>query len=351
MAKKKSEDNHQLILSELKKGIYRPVYLLMGEETYYTDVISNFIKDNAIDESLRDFNQTILYVKDYKVADFVAEAKRFPMMGDKQVVIVKEAQVALNESNENDIESLKKYLEKPLLSTILVICYMNGTINRKKKINAEIVNAVSQCGGIVSITQKLYDYEVSSWLQRYLTENGLQTDQNTLQILAENIGGNMNRLANEIEKLKLALPQGEKIIKPQLVEDVIGISNEYNNTILCDSILKRNIIRASKIVAQYSKDIKNNPIFPLISILLKAFYNVLIIHYSENKQESVIAERIGVSSTYIAKNYIIASTIYSAKKCMKNIAILRDIDCKAKGINSVASMEDLYKELIFRIMH
>ncbi len=329
---------HEVMRSLLAKD-YKPVYLLMGEEAYYIDLLSDYVQNKVLDEMEREFNLTVLYGKETDMTTVINAAKRFPMMSEYQVVIVKEAQ------HIKDFDKLSFYLQNPLKSTILVLCHKYGTVDKRKKIVSEIARA-----GIVFTSPALRDYQVTPWIKDYLRNKNLSIDEKATAMLTEYLGTDLSRIAGELDKLIITKPTEATAITAELIERNIGISKEYNNFELMNALMKRDILKANRIAAYFEKNPKAMPFVVTVAGLFGMYSNLLLYHYTADKSEGNIARRLGVNP-YFVRDYRTAATHCFAKKCMSNIALLREFDAKQKGIGSRAPEGELMKELIFKLMH
>ncbi|HIX27918.1 MAG TPA: DNA polymerase III subunit delta [Candidatus Barnesiella excrementigallinarum] len=339
---KKDTNQHIAILQDIRNKQFKPVYLLMGEESYYIDLICNAIIEYALQDWERDFNQTILYGAD--VDDFaivVNAAKRFPMMAERQLIVVKEAQ------NIKGVDNLLYYLQKPLMSTILVICYKNGTLKNKK-----IVTGIEQIG-VVYESKKLYENQLPAFINNYIAAKNLSIDPKATSMMADFIGPDLSRLSGELDKLSLSLPEGSMRITPELVERNVGISKDYNNYELLNAIVTKDVAKATRIVRYFEQNPKNNPLIVTINVLFNFFANLMLCYYSPDKSESGIMKELNLRSSFQARDYTIAMRTYNAFKCIDIIALIRLYDARSKGIGSGASSNDsdLLRELVFKIMH
>jgi DNA polymerase-3 subunit delta len=335
----KTEQTYEQILNSLKNKEYKPVYLLMGEESYYIDLISDYIEKNVLDDMEREFNQTVLYGKDVDMPTVINAAKRFPMMAPYQVVIVKEAQ------HIKDYDILSNYLQNPQKTTLLVFCYKYGTVDRRKKVVSEIEKV-----GVVYQSNALRDYQVVGWIKDYIKKIGLSIDEKAAMLLAEFLGTDLGRIVNEVDKLIITKPANTNQITDELIEKNIGISKEYNNFELQNAIVAKDVLKANKIVFYFEKNPKSNPLVVTISVLFGFFSNLLQYHYTPDKSPQNIAQALRVNP-YFVKDYAAAASKYNAWKCMQCISLIREFDAKSKGIDSRAEDGDLLKELVFKIMH
>jgi DNA polymerase III subunit delta len=327
------------IMNDLKNRIYKPIYFLMGEESYYIDQISDFIEHNVLKDSEKAFNQTIVYGRDVDALAVDNIARRYPMMSSHQVVIVKEAQ------NMKDIEKLVFYTSNPLKSTILVLAHKYKTLDKRKKLYKEIENH-----GILFESKKLYDNQVPDWINKYLRDRGYSIEPVASAMLTEFLGNNLGNVANELDKLIISLPKGSKI-NPKLIEENIGISREFNVFELQNALIKNDILKANQIINYFDKNQKTNNIIQTISSLFSFFRKVLILHFMKEKNPKDIAATLQINP-YFVKDYQSAARRFNAKKTVAIIAWLREYDMKAKGYDNVsAGPGDLLKELVFKIMH
>ena len=252
------------IIKELKAGQYRPVYYLMGEEPYYIDLLSDYITDNILNETEKEINLTVMYGADVDVATIINAAKRYPMMSEHQVVVVKEAQ------NIRNMEELSYYLQKPLLSTILVICHKHGTLDRRKKLAAEIEKS-----GILFESKKVRDAQLPTFITSYMKRKGVDMDPKATSMLADFVGTDLSRLTGELEKLIITLPKSQTRVTPEQIERNIGISKDYNNFELRSAIVEKDILKANKIIKYFEENPKTNPIQMTLSLLFGFFSSLM----------------------------------------------------------------------------
>ncbi len=339
---KKDSNQHAAILQDIREKRFKPVYLLMGEESYYIDLICDAIVANALNETERDFNQTILYGAD--VDDFalvVNAAKRFPMMAERQLIVVKEAQ------NIKGIDNLSYYLQKPLMSTILVICYKNGILKNKK-----IIAGIESIG-VVYESKKLYDNQLPAFINNYVTAKKMSIDPKAVSMIADFVGNDLSRLSGELDKLVISLPEGSLRITPESVERNVGISKDFNNYELLNAIISKNVSKAARIVQYFEQNPKNNPLIVTISVLFNFFSNLMLCYFSADKSESGLMKELNLRNAFQTRDYSAAMRSYNAFKCIDIIALLRQYDARSKGIGAGASSNDgdLLKELVFKILY
>ena len=331
------------IMKELQSGQFRPVYYLMGEESYYIDKICDYSAENALKPEERDFNQTIMFGSDVNAAQIVDAARRYPMMAERQVVIVKEAQ------NLKNTDALEKYLKQPLQSTVLVICHKNGKIDGRKR---EYVKAIQQAG-VLFESQKLKERDLPVFIENYVKQKNAAIDSKSTQLIADAIGADLSRLVGELEKVLLGLPDENRRITPQVVEDRIGVSKDFNGFELRDAIVNRNVFKANQIINYFDKNPKAGNIYSFLPMLFNYFQNLMIAFYSPNRNsQEGVAEWLELRSPWAAKDYMTGMRNFTAMKTMQIISKIREIDAKSKGLdNPNTPPGELMKELIFYILH
>jgi len=332
-------DEVKKIINDIKDKQLKPVYFLMGDEPYYIDRISEYIADNVLTEDEKSFNQMVLYGKEVSVNDIISNARRFPLMADYQVIIVKEAQ-----DLSRTIDQFDTYFSNVQNSTILVFCFKYKTLDKRKKVYKNI-----EKHGVIFESKKLKEYQVDSWLKKILATKKYQIEPKASAMLVEFLGTDLNRIANEIDKLAIILPQGTTI-NPDHIEENIGISKEFNNFEFIKAIADRNTFKAFQIAKYFADNSKNNPLVVTTSLIYNFFSKLLQYHGMTYKNASVnpkdIARELKVSE-YFLKDYAAGSKNYPMKKCSENINLLRDMDVKSKGVGANAlSHHDLLIELL-----
>lgn len=329
------------ILRELRSKQYRPIYYLMGEEAYYIDLISDYIMDNVLTDTEKEFNLSVVYGADVDIATVINAAKRYPMMSEHQVVIVKEAQSIRN------IDELSYYLQKPLRSTILVMCHKHGVLDRRKKLAAEIEKV-----GILFESKKLKETQLPAFITSYMKRKGVDLEPKATSMLADFVGTDLSRLTGELEKLIITLPKGQTRVTPEQIERNIGISKDYNNFELRSALVERNVLKANQIINYFEKNPKTNPLQMTLSLLFGFYSNLMLAYYAPEKSEQGIASFLGLKSPWQAREYQTAMKRYSGVKTMQIIGEIRYTDAKSKGIgNSSLADSELLRELIFKILH
>jgi DNA polymerase-3 subunit delta len=332
--------SYEEIISDLKKRIFKPVYFLAGEEPYYTDLITDFIEANVLQEAEKSFNQVIYYGDDTSVPAIIEISRRFPMMSSHQVVIIKEAQ------SLRKIEDLILYVEKPLLSTILVINYKYKPLDKRTKFHKALDSL-----GLYFESTRLRDYQVPAWIEKYLMTQGIKCDPNASALLTEYLGTDLHKIVNELNKLIITLPAGKPLITAPLIEKNIGISKDYNNFELQKAVGEKNILKANMIVNHFAANQKDNPLTLSIASLFSYFSKLLTYHYLTDKSKNNVAAALKVNP-YFVKEYETSASKYNVAKTVHIISLLRTYDMKSKGYGDVSSEPgDLLKELVFKILH
>lgn len=327
------------ILQSVRNKDFKPMYILHGEEPYFIDKISQVIEEFALEEHERDFNQTIVYGRDADLVNLISELKGYPMMSERRLVILREAQ------EFKQIDQLESYVEAPLDSTIFVICYKYKTLDARKKLIKE-----STKKGVVFKSDKVREYQLPDWIVGYLKEKGFTINSKATMLLAENVGNDLSRLVNEIEKLSIILEKGT-VITEQHIEENIGISKDYNVYELTNAISKLDVSKANKIVNYFEYNPKATDLTVVVSNLFKFFTQIMRIHFYPNKSREFIANALKVHP-FVAGELNQAAGKFPPKKIAANIEILYEFDLRSKGVNSNnVEQAELLKELIFRLLH
>ncbi len=328
------------ILTDIKNGKLYPVYFLMGEEPYFIDTIAQCIENDVLSDTEKEFNQVILYGKDTDIDSIISAAKRYPMMAEKQVVIIKEAQHL-----SRTIDNLADYVNQPQPSTVLVICYKYKTIDKRKKL-AKILNK----SGLLFESKKLYDNQMGDWIRQELAANNYRIEPKAASLLVEFLGTDLSKVVNELNKLRLILPEGTEILATH-IEENIGISKDFNNFELRKAIGERQVVKANQIINYFAQNPKHNPLVVTISLLFSFFSQLLIYHSLKDKSKRNVASALRVNP-YFVQDYQRAARNYPMKKVSQNISYLREADLKSKGVGANnMSQHDILKELIFKVMH
>lgn len=340
------------IISDLKKKTYRPVYFLMGDEPYFIDIISDHIEQHVLDDSEKEFNQSVLYGRDVSISEIIGAAKRFPMMSEYQVVIVKEAQdikdlIKKEKEDKKDKEKQRSpfelYLENPLPSTILVFCYKYKSIDKRTSV-AKLIDK----NAVLFESKKLYDNQVPDWINNYLKAKNYTINQRAAGLLAEYLGTSLSKITNELDKLIINLPPNSEI-SAEHIQTNIGISKDYNVFELHGAIGKKEVLKANRIINYFAANPKDNPMVMTVSSLYGYFCKILTYHFLADKK--MAAGALGVNP-YFVKEYELASKNYNVTKLKSIFSFLREYDLKSKGVDGGSATEgELLKELIFKILH
>ncbi len=333
--------SYEQIKKDISARKFHPVYLLMGDEPYYIDEITTVLVNTVLPETERDFNQTILYGQETDVPTIITMARSFPMMSDYQLIVIKEAQ------GLKKIEDLELYVRNPLASTILVLNYKGGTLDKRKKLHAEVEKR-----GVVFESKKIPDYKMPAFITSLISSKGLGIDQKSAQMLTDYLGNDLSKIVNEVDKLLLSLSSNEKRITAELIEQNIGISKDFNNYELLKAIVEKNILKVNQIADYFEKNPKNNPFIMTLSVLFNFFSNLMVCYWAKDKSENGIAAELGFRNSYQAKDYVLALKNYNAFKAMEIVSLLRTYDAKGKGVDNPSTPDgELLKELLFKIMH
>ena len=333
------------VLKDLKAGRYAPVYFLQGDEPFFIDKISDYIEKNALSEAEKGFNQMVMYGKDVDVTSILNNARRYPMMSERQVVIVKEAKDIQDINRQEAQTMLESYVKKPLPSTVLVICHKYKTLDGRKSLTKTLDKHA-----VFVTTKKLYDNQVPDWITQYVTESGFTIDRKAAFMLTEFIGNDLERLSNELDKVVINFQ--EKIqIDAALIQKYVGISKEYNVFELQKALAVRDVVKANRIVQYFEANPKNHPVIPMIAMLFSYYSRLLLIHHSGERSEGGVAKLLKINP-FFAKEYLLALQNYNLPTVIRNISFLRQADLQSKGIDSGGMTEgQLLKELVFKLLH
>ena len=331
----------QEIIKDIKARKLKPIYLLHGEESYYIDLLSDYLEQHVLSDAEKGFNQTILYGKDTEVMTVLNAAKRYPMMSDYQLVLVKEAQEL---KIDKAAEQFQAYCEKPLPSTILVLCNKYGKFDKRKK-----VYKILEKNGVVFESASIYENKVPAWIDDFVKDKGYHINPKASALLAEYLGNDLSKVANELEKLMLNVTKTQEIGTKE-VQDNIGISKDYNVFELQNALARRDVFKANQIVNYFEANPKANPMVLVMGNLAGYFTKILKYHYVVDKSQ--LARELGVSP-YFVKDYDLAARNYNYGKTLEVISLLRAYDLKSKGVDSTGNTEhgELMRELIYKIIH
>jgi len=335
------------IIKDFKNRKFKPLYLLHGDEPYFIDTVSDYAENHLLSDAEKGFNQTVLYGKDTDIMMVLNAAKRYPMMSDYQLVLVKEAQDmkwGKEDDDKKGMDPLLSYLENPLTSTVLIFCYKYGKFDKRKKTYKAIDKT-----GVIFESAGLYDNKIPGWIEEYAGEKGYKMDQQATAMLSEYLGNDLSKIANELDKLMLNVNAGQSITV-QLVQDNIGISREYNVFELQAALSKKDPFKVNQIINYFEANPKSNPIVLILGNLNNFFSKVLLYHYTKDRSPQSLARELGVNP-YFVKDYELAARSYNYGKTMQIISLLREYDLKSKGVDSNDGPGELMKELMFKILH
>lgn len=327
------------ILRDIKSGQIAPVYLLTGEEPFFVDQIAGYIEENTIDESQKDFDFQVFYGKDSNVLDVLSSVKQYPLMGERRLVVLREAQQL------KQIEKLTEYLEAPSLQTIFVICYREKKIDKRSALYKKKSKDV-----LFYQSDKLYDNQALQWAENYLNRRKRPITPRALQLLIEKTGTDIQLIFNELQKLLINVPEGEKI-SVDIVSEQVGILKDFNLFELQQAIAVRNALKCQLIVKHFSKNPKNHPLVVTLGFLYGYFCKMIILNGMNTTNDKQIAKELGVHPFFVSE-YLAAKKYYDLRKCVAILSFLREADVKSKGFNNTSlNDENLLKELIFKIIH
>ena len=346
-----SGSTYRQILKELEKGLYKPVYYLMGDEPFFIDSISDYIRENALPEEARDFNQIVLYGNETTMNEVIQRARAYPMGADRQVIIVKEAQHLMKKDSDSGpaspSEILSSYLQHPQASTILVFCHKNGALDRRKKIVAVIERE-----GVLFESKKVKDDALPQFVEEYISEHNLKMSPKGVSMVCESVGSDLSRLNNELNKLVTALPDNQKEITPDYIEELVGISKDFNIFEFRDAIINKNVFKANQIASYYESNPKMYPMQLVTATIFPYFANLMLAFYAPDKTDRGIADQLDLKSTWSVKDYVTGMRNYTATQTMNIINTIRRYDAKSKGVDAPANTGDgLLKELLYLILH
>ena len=342
MPQKKAVATFDAIMRDLKSGAFSPLYLLMGEESYYIDQISDYIQAHALTPEQQAFDQTVVFGADVNAAQIADLAMQYPMMSSRKVIIVKEAQ------DLHSFERLERYAEKPQEKTLLVICYKNGVLKGKSK----LLSAVER-NGILFESKKLRDWQLVGYVRAYLAKQKIDIDDKSASMIADHIGADLNRLTSELNKLGIALPEDDRRVTPEVVEKNIGVSKDFNAFELRSAIVNRDIFKANQIIKYFDNNPKAGTLYALLPLLFNYFQNLMLTYYAPDRNnQQALADFLELRNVWGVKDYMAGARNYSGKKVLQVLEKIRETDAKSKGLdNPNTSPGDLMKELIFFILH
>lgn len=328
------------ITNDIKNGLIKPIYFLMGEEPYYIDKLTEFIENNILSEEEKGFNQMIMYGRDVTIEDIVGAAKRYPMMAERQVIVVREAQDLIK-----TIDKLQSYAENPQPTTVLVFAYKYKTLDKRKSL-VKII----QKNGLLFESKVMYENQVGTWISKILKGKGYQIEPKATLMLVEFLGTDLSRINNELEKLQIILPKGVTIT-PSHIEENIGFSKDFNVFEFRKAIGERNQLQAYRIADHFAQNKKDYPIFGTTGSVFSFFSSLLQYHGLKDKSPGNVAKVLKVNP-YFLKDYDVALKNYPMRKVSSIVSVLREVDVLSKGVGANQLHEsDLLKEMLAKIFN
>jgi len=335
------KSSYDAIRDDILSRRFKPVYLLMGDEAYFIDELTELLTNTVLTETEKDFNMLTFYGVDADVNVIISSARRFPMMAEHQLILVKEAQ------HLEQLELLDHYAKNPMPSTVLVINYKHGLLDKRKAMIKNIDKI-----GVVFESKKVYDNQIPSFITAYFREKEIGIDEKSARMLADYVGNDISKLIPQLQKLEVSLSEDSRRVTSDLIEKNVGISKDYNNFELQNAIIRKDFLTANRIVDYFGKNPKDNPMMATVSVLFNYFSNLLECFWLPRKDEQSIMTALNMRSSYFVRDYLTGLRNYNANKVMEIISDLRTFDARSKGIDNIsASQGELLKELIYRIMH
>ncbi len=329
------------IRKDIQQRRFHPIYLLMGEEGYFIDALTELLVESVLTEEEKDFNLHTFYGIDADVNTIISSARRYPMMAERQLVVIKEAQQL------DKLELLEVYAKNPMLSTVLVISYKHGAIDRRKA----VVKSIEKIG-VLFESKKMYENQIPAFITSWFKEREIGIDVKSAQMLTDHMGNDISKLIPQLQKLEISLDEGGRRITSELIEKNVGISKDYNNFELQKAIIHKDTLTANRIVNHFGMNPKDHPIMVTVIVLFNYFSNLLECFWLPRKDEQSIMSALNIRSSYFARDYLTGVRNYNARKVMDIISDLRTFDARSKGVDNIsASHGELLKELVYRIMH
>jgi DNA polymerase-3 subunit delta len=336
-----TKSSFESIRNDIRRRQFKPIYLLMGDEGFFIDELTTLISDTLLTEVEKDFNMLTFYGADSDVNLIISSARRFPMMSDHQLIIVKEAQQL------DQFELLDHYVKNPMLSTVLVINYKHGSVDKRKSLVKHIDKI-----GVVFESKKLYDNQIPAFITSWFREKEIGIDEKSAQMLTDHLGNEISKLIPQLQKLEVSLAEGARRVTSDLIEKNVGISKEFNNFELQKAIITKNVLTANRIVDYFSSNPKDNPMMVTVAILFNYFSNLLECFWLPQKDEQSIMAALNMRSSFFVRDYMTGLRNYNAGKVMEIISDLRTFDARSKGVDNIsASQGELLRELVYRMMH
>lgn len=336
-----TKSSFESIRNDIKRRHFKPIYLLMGDEGYFIDELTSLLSDTLLTEVEKDFNMLTFYGVDSDVNVIISSARRFPMMSEHQLIIVKEAQQL------EQFELLDHYVKNPMLSIVLVINYKHGSVDKRKSLVKNIDKI-----GVVFESKKLYENQIPAFITSWFREKEIGIDEKSAQMLTDNLGNDISKLIPQLQKLEVSLTEGVRRVTSDLIEKNVGISKEFNNFELQRAVITKNVLAANRIVDYFSSNPKDNPMVVTVAILFNYFSNLLECFWLPQKNEQSIMNALNMKSSFFVRDYMTGIRNYNANKVMEIISDLRTFDARSKGVDNISvSQGELLKELVYKIIH
>jgi DNA polymerase-3 subunit delta len=337
--------SHESLLDEMKKGVFRPLYFFQGEEPFFIDQLTDYLEAHVLEESEKGFNQLVVYGKDTTLGNIIVQARRFPMMANRQLVIVKEAQELSDLNREEGQKLLANYAENPVQSTVLAFAYKYKKLDGRK----ELPKILDKKATLVT-SDKIPDYKLRDWISGYLVSQKFHANISAAELLADHLGNDLSRIANELEKLKISLPPGSEITK-DIIHEKIGISKEFNAFEFQQALAKRNLSKSLQIAQYFVANPKSSNIIPNLTLLFNFFLKVLLLHVHARTGNDELVKLLGLRSEFFLKDYKAAKNLFSYPQVIHVLHQIRLADGYAKGIDAGQREEEsIYKDLIVQIV-
>ena len=345
---KDSVADYDRIMADIEARRFAGIYLLMGEESYFIDAVAERLAASILDEAARAFNQITVYGRDSDAGQVVNLCRQMPMMGQYQVVIVKEAQQL------KGLDKLSLYTQKPAPTTILVICHKEKNVDKRSAFYKGCA-----AHGVVLESVRPRDYEIAAWLQQFIRRRGLEIDTKALSMLTDHLGTDISKIANELQKLTVSLPEGTRRITDRDIEANIGISKDFNNFELCKAVVTRDMERALMIADHFARNPKENPLLVTVMALFNQFRDLFVVNYlrwlarQRNHPfppDQELMRILRKSNTFILGEIKQNASLWDNRKVFQVLGLLREYDAKSKGMGSGgASDGELLRELLLKI--
>lgn len=342
MAKKASGQSFRELMTEIKKGNFAPVYILMGEEDYYLDQLTKALENHVVAEADRDFNSMVFYGADVDVASVIGCAQQYPVMSSLQLVVLKEAQTMYQAKTQ--LDKLASYVNRPNRQTVLVIVYKGGTLNA----TSPLLKAAKEKGSVVFVSEKLRDYQLSAPILDYCRSRGVGIDDKAVSLLAEYVGNPLSKLFGEIDKLIVATG-GKERITPELIERNIGISKDFNTFELTKALARRDYVKSMQIIDYFSRNPKQNPGVMVVAAVFGFFSKLFVATVTRDKSDASLIAALELKNQYALRDYRDGLQRYNARMALAAVHAIREYDVHSKGIGSTQNEYELLKELVFKI--